>query len=206
MRRVLHISASPAGATSHSRRAGQRLVSGLQRMHGSQVIRRDLAAEPLPYPSDSFVRASLMLPFYRGSAETEALSMSERLIGELESADTVVIDSPMHNLTVPACLKSWIDHVVRPHRTFRHTPEGKIGLLDDKPVYILVSCGGGFDAALGGQTDFMTSYLRNVLGTMGLKKVDIFRLDNMLRGEAAAADGHLRAETWIDERLTRGTH
>lgn len=203
MKNVLHISASPGGAVSHSRMAGRRLVSGLQRVHAAHVVRRDLVAEPLPYPGGSFVRASLMPHAEHAIAEIEALSLSEVLIGELEAADTVVIDSPMHNLMIPACLKSWVDHVVRPHRTFRNSPEGKIGLLDDKPVYVVISCGGGFEAASGGQTDFLSPYLRYVLATMGLKRVDILRLDNMLRGEAAAADGHARADAWINEHLAR---
>ena len=41
------------------------------------------------------------------------MSRSEELIQELESSDFVVIATPMHNFTVPAALKMWIDHVVR---------------------------------------------------------------------------------------------
>jgi FMN-dependent NADH-azoreductase len=38
---------------------------------------------------------------------------SEELIQELKSSDVVVISTPMHNFTVPAALKIWIDHIAR---------------------------------------------------------------------------------------------
>ena len=58
---------------------------------------------------------------------------SQALIAELEACDAVVIGTPMNNYTVPATLKAWIDQIVRIHRTFRSTPQGKVGLLQDRP-------------------------------------------------------------------------
>jgi len=60
-----------------------------------------------------------------------SMSRSEELIQELESADFVVIATPMHNFTVPVALKACIDHVVRVRRTFNVTAEGKVGALRD---------------------------------------------------------------------------
>ena len=62
------------------------------------------------------------------------MSQSEELIQELESADFVVIGTPMHNFTVPSVLKAWIDHIVRVRRTFDSTKEGYVGRLRDRPV------------------------------------------------------------------------
>jgi FMN-dependent NADH-azoreductase len=56
-----------------------------------------------------------------------SMSRSEELIQELESADFVVIGTPMHNFTVPSALKAWIDHIVRVRRTFDSTKEGYVG-------------------------------------------------------------------------------
>ena len=61
-----------------------------------------------------------------------SLADSEILIRELESADCLVIGTPMHNYTVPSALKAWIDHVVRANRTFTHIPTGKLGVLADR--------------------------------------------------------------------------
>ena len=61
------------------------------------------------------------------------LQESEQLIEELDAADILVISTPMHNFTVPAVLKAWIDQVGRFGRTFQSTPTGKVGLLRDRP-------------------------------------------------------------------------
>ena len=198
MTRVLHISASPNGGASHSRQVGCRLVDRLQRLHAITLVRRDLVADPPPYPDAAFARASLMPAADRGALEHDTLWLSEILIAELETADAVVIDSPMHNLMAPACLKAWIDLVVRPNRTFRPSPQGKLGLLADKPVYLVVACGGGFDPAAGGQTDFMTPYLTHVLASIGLRSVHTLRLDSLRRGAAELAEAYARAAAWAE--------
>jgi len=59
----------------------------------------------------------------------------------------VVIATPVHNYTVPSALKTWIDHIVRVRRTFNITPNGKVGLLRDRPVFVAVSSGGRYSGA-----------------------------------------------------------
>ena len=97
-----------------------------------------------------------------------SIARSEELIAELESSDFVVIGTPMHNFTVPSALKAWIDHVVRVRRTFNVTKEGKVGRLRDRPVFVAVSSGGRFSGERARQPDFLTPYLKAVLGTIGL--------------------------------------
>ncbi len=53
-------------------------------------------------------------------------------------SDALLISTPMHNFTVPAALKLWIDFVLRVGRTFKSTAEGKFGLLADRPALVLV--------------------------------------------------------------------
>jgi FMN-dependent NADH-azoreductase len=199
MTTLLHVTVSPRGDASHSRRIGRELVA---RLGAARVIERDLAGEPPPYPDGRFVAASLMPADDREPAHVEALALSERLIGELEVADLVVIDAPMHNFTVPAALKTWIDLVVRPRRTFRSTPAGKVGLLADRPVFVVVACGGPFGDGPADQPDFFTPYLRHVLATVGIASVHVLRLDGLLRGEAHAAHAFARARGWIEEVVT----
>ncbi len=203
MRTLLHVSASPRASPSHSRRYGRDVISALQATEPWRVVKRDLGARPLPYPDVGFVTASLMAEPERGAAEVEALSLSERLIAELEAADAVVIDTPMHNFAVPAVLKAWIDYTLRPSRTFLPGRQGKVGLLRDRAVYVIVACGGGFEDAGGRQTDFLTPYLRYALGTIGLLDVKMIRLDNLLRGDGAIACASALAAVWIESQVKR---
>lgn len=200
MARLLHIAASPRGADSVSRRVADDLVRALQACSpGLAVVVRDLAAPPLPHPDPAFVGASLMPAEARGAQDERALALSEQLIGELQATDRIVISTPMHNFTVPSVLKAWIDLVVRPGRTFRATPEGKVGLLEDRPVFVVIACGGRF-AGLGGQMDFLSPYLRHVLATIGLASVSLLRLEELNRGAEKRAAALAAAQGWIAAR------
>ncbi|ABF10310.1 FMN-dependent NADH-azoreductase [Cupriavidus metallidurans] len=195
MTTLLHLNVSPRGERSHSRQAGSVVRERLAAHRGPlTVIERDLGAEPLPPIDAAFTDANLAVAA-GGDEQAPALMLSERLIAELESADMVLITTPIHNFTVPATLKTWIDVVVRPGRTFRSTPQGKQGLLRDRPVLAVVACGGAFHDGPGSQQDFFTPYLKYVLGTIGLSRVEVLRMENMNRGSdpVARSFDHLRA-------------
>ncbi|MBD1549245.1 FMN-dependent NADH-azoreductase [Roseibium aggregatum] len=195
---LLHISASPREALSHSRKIGQMLVDRLCAETGLEVTRRDLAQTPPPWPDGRFAEASLCPDDQRTKRHRRDLEISESLIAELEAADALVIDSPMHNFTVPATFKAWIDLVVRPNRTFRGTPAGKVGLLADRPVVLVMASGGPVGEAPPAQTDFLTPYLRYVLATIGLRDLSTICLDSLRRGPDAVDRAETAAMARID--------
>ncbi len=200
MTRLLHVAVSARGAASFSRRVADGLIDSLRAIEPRiSVAERDLATAPPPHPDGAFAVASLMRAAERGAAERETLALSEALIRELEACDALVLSTPMHNFTVPSALKAWIDHVVRPGRTFRVTPAGKVGLLADRPVLCVIACGGRFvaDAAGGAQADHLTPYLRYVLGIVGLSSFEALRLEELNRGAEPIERSLERARGWI---------
>ena len=132
------------------------------------------------------------------------LAYSEQLIAEVEHSDGVLISTPMHNFTVPAALKLWIDFVLRIGRTFTATPEGKFGLLADRPVLVLVRSGGICTGAAARQPDFLTPYLKQVLAVIGLSTVDFIYLEGIAPSDAAidAVRGQLAASNLLARRAT----
>src|SRR5262249_42870443 len=94
----------------------------------------------------------------------------------LDAADSVVIGTPMNNFTVPSVLKAWIDHILRIGRTFVSTPDGKVGLLRDRPVFVAIASGGVFFGDAAKQPDLLTPYLTAALGCAGLKTVHFLPL------------------------------
>ena len=70
--------------------------------------------------------------------------------------------------SLTAVLKAWVDQVVRIHRTFRSTPSGKVGLLADRPTFVIVSSGGWFTPPKARQPDFLTAYIASILATLGI--------------------------------------
>jgi FMN-dependent NADH-azoreductase len=174
---ILLIRVSPR-PSSFSRLIATEVAERLRQQHpGARVIDRDLAAAPPPHPDAAFYEAILS----RSDAPNPVLDYSERLIVELEQADAVVIGTPMNNFTVPSTLKAWLDHIVRIRRTFASTPEGKKGLLRDRPV-IVVTASGGYVDQPPGQPDFLTPYLRAILGCIGLTRLEFIKLEGLARG------------------------
>jgi FMN-dependent NADH-azoreductase len=203
MTRLLHVSVSARGAASHSRRVAGDVIEALRRAgRNIAVVERDLAAAPLPHPDEAFVAASLAPAADRDDAARRALALSETLIGEMEAADMVLLSTPMHNFTVPSALKAWLDHVVRPGRTFAITPAGKVGLLADRPFLGIVACGGRF-VGPGAQVDFLSDYLRYVLGIVGISDVELLRLEELNRGPEKVAAGMETARHWIERQVAR---
>jgi FMN-dependent NADH-azoreductase len=172
---ILHIDCSPR-MESHSRRLSAAIVQKLLRIApGASISRRDFAAAPLPHAAPDYA-TTLSSPATLAAPLAGALDRSEVLIQEVETADVIVIGTPMHNLTVPSVLKAWIDQILRAGRTFMSTPAGKVGMLSDRPVFIGIASGGVFTGDRANQPDFLTSYLSVVLGSVGLKSLQFLPL------------------------------
>lgn len=196
MKRLLFVECSPRLRHSASRAAGARLVERLcRREPGLRVIRRDLARDPPPLVDEAFTEAMHVPAPERSSAQNAALAQSETLIGELEASDVLVLSTPMHNFTVPAVLKAWIDQVLRVDRSFRRTPRGKVGLLADRPTYVLVAAGGAVVGERAKQPDFLTPYIEAVLATLGIRSLSFLYVNG---GRDGVAD---RSRAWPDDRL-----
>ncbi|WP_263263098.1 NAD(P)H-dependent oxidoreductase [Pseudomonas sp. RIT-PI-S] len=193
MRNVLLINASPRPAVSQAHQLAHELLGSLQRRHPALALtERDLAGQPLaPLGADYANALTTPTPF-----DAPELKLSEALIVELERSDLVLIATPMHNFTLPAALKLWIDYVLRIHRTFSYGADGKVGLLPDRPVYVLVGSGGFHRGERARQPDFLTPYLRHALATMGLFDVHFIYLEGLV-GEAAAVTARAAARAQL---------
>lgn len=155
----------------------------------ARVISRSLSQPSLPALSRDYTRALVGM-----QPNTDpALACSEQLIEELEQSDCLLISTPMHNFTVPAALKLWIDLVLRIDRTFKATAEGKFGMLADRPVLVLVRSGGVCTGEAARQPDFLTPYLKQVLAVIGITTVEFIYLEGIAPDDAAvdAARGEL---------------
>ncbi|MYM89171.1 flavodoxin family protein [Rugamonas sp. FT82W] len=184
--KILHITCSPRGPQSVSYRLSQRVMDRLLTQHpAAQIVTRDLCAEPLPHIDGEYATALGGGAKPANGRAASSLALSDRLIAELRDADYVVIATPMHNFTVPSVLKAWLDHVVRIGVTFNATPEGKVGTLADRPVYIAVSSGGYRSGERARQPDFLEPYLRALLPTIGLKNLSFLSVQATASGPEA---------------------
>ncbi len=163
---VLHINASARTQDSVSRSLSRQIVNHLS---PEQTISRDLAGG-LPYLDEAWVTSTFIPPQDRTEAQAEALKLSDKIIAEVQAADTIVIGTAMYNFNIPASLKAWIDQIARVGVTFAYTENGPKGLLEGKKVIIAIATGG---TPLGSDYDHASSYLRFMLGFLGITDVTI---------------------------------
>ena len=204
MMKILHVSCSPRGHASESYRISRKIIGFLRQKEPTAIlVDRVIGGGALSHIDGSY--ATALGATQRSSAELfpeGSMSRSEELIQELESSDVVVIATPMHNFTVPSVLKAWIDHVVRVRRTFNVTPQGKTGLLRDRPVYVAVSSGGRFSGARAHQPDFLTPYLKAILGTIGLHDLTFFSMEGSALGPDAITEARTRTDQALQEHFS----
>lgn len=185
MSQILHLTCSPRGAESHSAALSTAIVQRvIAARPGATHIRRDLGVAP-PDRIDGPYASALVAGQAEIGFSSPALDRSAAAIAELVAADMLVIGTPMHNFTVPAALKVWIDLVVRPFHTFAPCANGKVGLLPDKPVFIAIASGGHFHGEGAAQPDFLTPYLSAVLGCIGVRSVHFLPLQRTARATAS---------------------
>jgi FMN-dependent NADH-azoreductase len=202
---ILYVSCSPRGRDSESRRLAREIIARLREgWPAATVVERCLNGADGLLPVDEDYALSQHLS--EDVSQQGTAAQSETLIRELEQADVVVIATPMHNFTVPAALKSWIDHVVRVRRTFNVSPEGKVGLLRDRPVLVAVSSGGRFSGERARQPDFLTPYLKAVLGIIGLHDLTFFAIQGAAFGAEFLAEARIEANQALQVHFSSFGH
>jgi FMN-dependent NADH-azoreductase len=200
MTKILHVSCSPRGQAAESYLLSQKIIGFLLESNPTPVlVNRVIGDGALSHVDENYAisqRSSMDV------SQEGSMSQSEELIQELESSDFLVIGTPMHNLTVPSVLKAWIDHVVRARRSFDVTREGKIGLLRDRPVFVAISSGGRFSGERARQPDFLTPYLKAVLGTIGLHDITFFSVQGTGSGLASVAEERAKTDQALQKFFT----
>jgi len=196
MTNVLIINSSPALEGSVTRDLTAHLETAVKaKAPDAVVVHRDVGQTPPPVLDAAMTAAFRSSPDTRTAEQEELLVLSNTLIAELKAADVVVIGAPMHNFSVTASLKTWIDHIARAGETFQYTAEGPKGLLDGKKAVVLTARGGAYKPGL--PTNFLDQqepHLRTVLGFIGIKDVDFVYAERTAASDEEVAP----AKTEID--------
>jgi FMN-dependent NADH-azoreductase len=195
VRRILRIDSSARTQDSVSRELGDVIEQRLVERHPSVgVVRRDLASG-LPFIDGDWIDANLTPGEARSPAQSDRLALSDELIAELALADCVLVTAPVYNFSVPSVLKAWIDQVCRAGLTFRYTPDGPVGLLTDRPVYLAMASGG---VPFGSPVDFASRYLTQVFRFVGITDVRLVGAERVAADADAARAGALRTlQRWL---------
>lgn len=161
MKKILVIESSPLGNNSFSNKLSNEIVTQIKKASGeSSVTIRNLITNTPP----------LLTKLEFGAYSVEAIQ-------EILDADSIVINIPMHNFSVPAILKAWIDQIAVAGKTFSYTEAGPKGLVTGKKVYLAIATGGIYSSGDMAVYDHIENYMKSVLGFMGMTDVDTFRIE-----------------------------
>lgn len=200
MTKILVLETSLLSATvSSSRLVTDKFVqTWVERDPAAQVVRRDLAEEPIPHIT--FDALSAAVASARAGQDSSAdAELSSTLIDELRAADVLVIGVPMYNFSIPSSLKCWIDHVAIAGKTFRYTAEGRPeGLLHSKRAFVIASRGGIYESGPMVALNYQDTYLRVFLGFIGIRDVTVIAAERQNMGPAEKSEGLKVAYEQVD--------
>jgi FMN-dependent NADH-azoreductase len=196
---ILHIDSSILGGYSVSRSLSAAIVARQQTLHPeSKVIYRDLVVDAALHLSDRHMSV------FQGGAVTDPalgadLAAGGAYIDDLFAAAIIVIGAPMYNFSIPSQLKAWIDRVCVAGRTFQYGANGPEGLLPKgKKVFIASSRGGVYTGdSPAAFLEHHETYLKGVLGFIGLTDVTVVRAEGLNLGDEAKAAAIAKAKTEI---------
>ena len=202
MTTLLQINASIQGENGQSSQLANRFVAGWQsRNPRGRIVRRDLAADPVPHLTAARFAAFLTPPEQHDTEQRAVAKFSDDLIEELRQADVLVLGLPMYNFGIPSQLKSYLDHIARAGQTFRYTATGPVGLLTGKKAYVFAARGGLYQ---GTTLDTQTQYVRDFLRFVGISDVEFVYAEGLAidaaRRESAIGAAHAQIAQLVEER------
>ena len=196
MKTLLQIRASLFSDNGQSSQLADRFVTNWVKANpDGRVILRDLALQPVPHLDAARFGAFVAKPEDRTEEQAAVVAYSDQLIGELKSADVIVLGLPMYNFGVPSTLKAYFDHIARAGITFRYTEKGPVGLLGGKQAYVFAARGGLY---VGTPKDSQTSYIQAFLGFLGIEDVRFTFAEGLNISPATKLASLARAKVEID--------
>ncbi|MBZ0215658.1 MAG: NAD(P)H-dependent oxidoreductase [Fimbriimonadaceae bacterium] len=184
---LLRINSSSRLTGSHSASiADAAETAWLQANPTGKVITRNVSEGSIPVIAQKTIEGFYALAETMSSELRDATALSDTLIDELQSAETLLMAVPIYNFAIPAALKLWIDQVVRIGHTFAYEDGAFAGLTRTKNA--IVACAYRAEGYLKGQpfeaANFVQPYLEFLLPFLGIKNVQFVSVQATTADEA----------------------
>ena len=180
MKRILHLISSPHGNESFSIKLAEAVITKLKDQYTDSIVEEvDLLDNNVPHLNTGHLRSFFTPIEQLTSEDQDAVKYSDVAISQLMSADIIIIGAPLYNFGIPSTLKAWIDHIARAGKTFQYNGQGAEGLVKGKKVYIAMSAGAIYSEGQWQPYDFVSPYLKTMLGFLGMTDLSIFRVEGV---------------------------
>ena len=196
---ILHISASPKGERSASRRIAESFIDEYSRQNPDDSIRELNVFDPLPPAFGRVESIRKFAPFF-GDAPSEegeaAWKTILTVIEDFDQADKIILSSPMWNYSIPWALKLYLDNIMQPRITFGYDPTTMEhrGLLRNRPLQLILTRS---STAPGHFVDFQLPYLRFVFDAMGIRDTRVIVADQTTKPSVEEREAYL---AFFDDR------
>jgi FMN-dependent NADH-azoreductase len=160
------------------------------------ILLRDLGHQPVPHITEPWIIGSAGLPEAQTPESRAAIAVSDQQVEEFLGCDRFIFGLPMHNFNIPSTFKAYIDHLVRPGKTFAVGPNGFEGLVKDRKALFITTSGQSYAPATARNLE---PYLRTIFEFIGLTDLTFVTAENLDRGEEAVRQARQRAENRLRE-------
>ncbi len=177
--KVLYINANPKTTNSVTNKMADHFLDTYKAAHpGDEVTTLNLYKEDLGFITEQDLNAMF----------TGTDTKMHRYAHQFAEADRYIINAPFWNLSFPAILKAYIDHIVISGVTFGYTENGAVGFLTGKGKKAVYLAARGGQYTEGPMVDFEygEKYIRGILGFMGVTDFTavLCECTSVLQGEA----------------------
>ncbi|KPH13101.1 FMN-dependent NADH-azoreductase [Chryseobacterium sp. ERMR1:04] len=178
MANILNIKTSISGENSVSSQLSQVVINQLlEKNPDSKVVVRDLALNPIPHLEIQHSASFVIPDDEKNEQQKEASKHSDQALKDIQEADIIVIGVPFYNFTFPSTLKSWIDSIAIPGKTFSYADGTPKGLIHGKKLYLNFAVGGVYE---NGLIENMEHYLKTLFAFIGITDVEVFQSQGMM--------------------------
>lgn len=197
MSTLLRIDSSSRLSGSHSSQLASFAQSAwLSANSGGNIIERHVGQNTIPVLSQETITGFFTPDDALSENLRIATKLSDDLIAELQSADTLLLAVPIYNFSVPAALKCWIDQITRIGCTFSYENGEFQGLVKTKTAIVI--CAYGSNGYLPGQAfeqaNFLEPYLQFLLSFLGIENIKFISVQSTTADDATVVANLEKAE------------
>jgi FMN-dependent NADH-azoreductase len=181
--KILNVQSSAGMDRSLSRKLSSQFLDSLKKsISPIEIEELDLVKNPPPFITPEWIAAAFSKNGSDGQERT-ALTRSDEYISQVETADCIVIGTPMYNYGMPAVLKAWFDQVARINKTFSFDlSRGDFPIepiLSNKKMILFTSCGEfGFESGgVRADHDHLVPHIKSCAHYLGVNvKKDFYHI------------------------------
>ena len=175
MSTVLYIKANPKPeGESRTLKIADKFIEAYQKHNpDDRIITLDLYKEGIHFLSEEGVKLHFPEP---GEGKNHPIL---KYAYQFSGADKYVFAEPLWNLSIPAILKAYIDYISVANITFKYTAEGPVGLCSGRKAVNITSRGGNYSEGELVAWEMGDSYLRAIMGFLGITDFTTIAADNM---------------------------